>query len=67
MENRRYQLIPSYISQEDMLEMTERIWNRKTKIITGDETWVNGYDPETKRQSAEWRGQGDPRPKNPGY
>ncbi|UYV82300.1 hypothetical protein LAZ67_21001653 [Cordylochernes scorpioides] len=27
------------------------------KIITGDETWVYGYDPETKRQSAEWRGQ----------
>ncbi|UYV60948.1 hypothetical protein LAZ67_1002906 [Cordylochernes scorpioides] len=29
------------------------------KIITGDETWVYGYDPETKRQSAEWRGQGN--------
>ncbi|UYV76636.1 hypothetical protein LAZ67_14001544 [Cordylochernes scorpioides] len=29
----------------------------KDKIITGDETWVYGYDPETKRQSAEWRGQ----------
>ncbi|UYV80132.1 hypothetical protein LAZ67_18001789 [Cordylochernes scorpioides] len=28
-----------------------------------DETWVYGYDPETKRQSAEWRGQGEPRPK----
>ncbi|UYV66759.1 hypothetical protein LAZ67_4002783 [Cordylochernes scorpioides] len=24
----------------------------KYKIITGDETWVYGYDPETKRQSA---------------
>ncbi|UYV77463.1 hypothetical protein LAZ67_15001095 [Cordylochernes scorpioides] len=28
-----------------------------TNIITGDETWVYDYDPETKRQSAEWRGQ----------
>ncbi|UYV73964.1 hypothetical protein LAZ67_11001625 [Cordylochernes scorpioides] len=35
----------------------------KDKIITGDETWVYGYDPDTKRQSAEWRGQGEPRPK----
>ncbi|UYV71033.1 hypothetical protein LAZ67_8001483 [Cordylochernes scorpioides] len=38
---------------EDMLEMTitDPEWN--DKIITGDETWVYGYDPETKRQSAE--------------
>ncbi|UYV83859.1 hypothetical protein LAZ67_X000450 [Cordylochernes scorpioides] len=48
---------------EDMLEMTRRDPEWKDKIITGDETWVYGYDPETKRQSAEWRGQGEPRPK----
>ncbi|UYV75666.1 hypothetical protein LAZ67_13000956 [Cordylochernes scorpioides] len=30
----------------------------KDKIITGYETWVYGYDPETKHQSAEWRCQG---------
>ncbi|UYV63511.1 hypothetical protein LAZ67_2004387 [Cordylochernes scorpioides] len=48
---------------EDMLEMTRTDPEWKDKIITGDETWVYGYDPETKRQSAEWRGQGDPRPK----
>ncbi|UYV71668.1 hypothetical protein LAZ67_8004049 [Cordylochernes scorpioides] len=41
-----------------MLEMTRRDPEWKDKIITGDETWVYGYDPETKRQSAEWRGQG---------
>ncbi|UYV61924.1 hypothetical protein LAZ67_1007079 [Cordylochernes scorpioides] len=29
----------------------------ENKIITGDETWVYCYDPETKRQSAEWGGQ----------
>ncbi|UYV63485.1 TIGD7 [Cordylochernes scorpioides] len=29
----------------------------KDKIITGDETWVYDYNPETKRQYAEWRGQ----------
>ncbi|UYV82734.1 hypothetical protein LAZ67_22000693, partial [Cordylochernes scorpioides] len=48
---------------EDMLEMTGTDPEWKDKIITGDETWVYGYDPETKRQSAEWRGQGEPRPK----
>ncbi|UYV77575.1 SCD [Cordylochernes scorpioides] len=48
---------------EDMLEMTRTDPEWKDKIITGDETWVYSYDPETKRQSAEWRGQGEPRPK----
>ncbi|UYV61790.1 hypothetical protein LAZ67_1006570, partial [Cordylochernes scorpioides] len=48
---------------EDMLEMTRTDPEWKDKIITGDETWVYGYGPETKRQSAEWRGQGEPRPK----
>ncbi|UYV74070.1 hypothetical protein LAZ67_11002028 [Cordylochernes scorpioides] len=50
---------------EDMLEMIRTDPEWKDKIITGDETWVYGYDPETKRQSAEWRDQGKPRPKNP--
>ncbi|UYV72327.1 hypothetical protein LAZ67_9002655 [Cordylochernes scorpioides] len=48
---------------EDMLEMTRTDPEWKDKIITGDETWVYGYYPETKRQSAEWRCQGEPRPK----
>ncbi|UYV71835.1 hypothetical protein LAZ67_9000609 [Cordylochernes scorpioides] len=48
---------------EDMLEMTRTDPEWKDKIITGNETWVYGYDPETKRQSAEWRGQGEPKPK----
>ncbi|UYV64125.1 ARFIP1 [Cordylochernes scorpioides] len=42
---------------EDMFKMTRTDPEWKDKIITGDETWVYGYDPETKRQSAEWRGQ----------
>ncbi|UYV80271.1 hypothetical protein LAZ67_18002251 [Cordylochernes scorpioides] len=40
-----------------MMEMTRTDPEWKDKIITGDETWVYGYDPETKPQSAEWRGQ----------
>ncbi|UYV72348.1 hypothetical protein LAZ67_9002722 [Cordylochernes scorpioides] len=40
---------------EDMMKMTRTETEWKDKIITGDETWVYGYDPETKPQSAEWR------------
>ncbi|UYV62132.1 Transposase [Cordylochernes scorpioides] len=39
-----------------LLILTDPEW--KDKIITGYETWVYGYDPETKHQSAEWRCQG---------
>ncbi|UYV62032.1 FUT1 [Cordylochernes scorpioides] len=38
-----------------MLEMTRTDPEWKDKIITGYETWVYGYDPETKHQSSEWR------------
>ena len=32
-------------------------------IITGDKTWIYGYDVETKMQSPQWMGKGSPRPK----
>ena len=32
-------------------------------VITGDETWVFQYDPETKRQSLQWKTARSPRPK----
>ena len=31
--------------------------------ITGDESWVLDYDPETKRQREEWHTKSSPRPK----
>jgi hypothetical protein len=31
--------------------------------ITGDETWVYGYDVEMKMQSSQWVGKNSPRPK----
>ena len=31
-------------------------------IITGDETWVYGYDVETKMQSSQWMRKGSPLP-----
>jgi len=33
------------------------------KIITEDETWVYGYDPETRNQSSQWKTSGSSRPK----
>ena len=35
-----------------------------SNIITGDETCVYAYDPETKTQSSQWESPGSPRPKN---
>jgi len=34
-----------------------------SRVITGDESWVYVYDPETKRQSSQWKSPKSPRPK----
>jgi len=26
-----------------------------SKVVTGDETWCYGYDPETKQASSQWK------------
>ena len=33
------------------------------RAITGDESWVYGYDVETKAQSSQWKHTESPRPK----
>ena len=48
------------ISQE-LLERQDDILGR---VITGDGTWVYQYDPETKRQSEQWKTANSPQPKN---
>ena len=50
------------ISQE-LLDRVGVDENFLKTIITDDETWVYGYDVETKAQSSQWAGQGSPRPK----
>ena len=45
---------------KDLLERQDDILGR---VITGEETWVYQYDPETKRQSAQWKTANSPRPK----
>jgi len=34
-----------------------------SRVITGDESWVYGYDPETEQQSSQLKSPGSPRPK----
>ena len=31
--------------------------------VAGDESWVYGYDPETKQQSSQWKVPTSPQPK----
>jgi len=45
---------------QDLLERQDDIFGH---VITGDERWVYQYDPETKRQSAQWKTANSPRPK----
>jgi hypothetical protein len=33
------------------------------RVITGDEAWIYEYDPETRRQSEEWKHSGSPHSK----
>ena len=56
-------------------QSSEQLWNFfsarskyfLSRLVTMDETWLYHYDPETKKQSMEWRHSGSPRPKNSEY
>ena len=48
---------------QDLLGRLEIEPNFFHKVITGDESWVFDYDPETKWQSEEWHTKISPRPK----
>jgi len=51
------------VSQE-LLDHLNTDENFLKNVITGDETWVYGYDVETKVQSSQWVGKSSPRPKS---
>lgn len=40
---------------QDNLETIRNKPEMFKKVITGDESWVYGYDPETKAQSSQWK------------
>ena len=48
---------------EDMPDLAIHDPEFNKAIITGDETWVYGYDPETKFQSSQWKHPESPRQK----
>ena len=47
----------------ELLDRSNEDENFLSRIITGDESWVYGYDIETKVQSSQWVSQTSPRPK----
>ncbi|PNF42608.1 hypothetical protein B7P43_G01287 [Cryptotermes secundus] len=48
---------------QDMLECANRDPEFLKTVITGDESWVYGYDPETKVQASQWKHPTSPRPR----
>lgn len=65
--------VPKLLSQDqkefrteisrDLLQNANENPNFLKTVITGDESWVYGYDPETKAQSSQWKHPESPRPK----
>lgn len=47
----------------DLITMCDRDPSFLRTIVTGDETWCYQFDPDSKRQSMEWRSPSSPRPK----
>ena len=60
-EEQKQNRVSQSISQE-LLDRSNTDENFLKNVITGDETWVYGYDDETKVQS-QWVGKSSPRPK----
>ena len=66
-------MVPKLLSDEqkechkelcvDLLQRIENEPNWFNSIITCDKPWVFTYDPETKRQSMQWKSTSSPRPK----
>jgi hypothetical protein len=48
---------------QNVLEKIEEDPNFLSSVVTCDETWLFQYDPETKRQSMQWKTTHSPRPK----
>ena len=48
---------------QELFDRSNADENFLKNVITSDETWVYGYDVETKVQSSQWMGKLSPRPK----
>ena len=52
-----------YHDSREMVELNNSDPTVLDALVTRDESWVYCYDPETKRQSFQWKYAGSPRPK----
>ena len=55
-----------YIRIQVCSELQETVWDDPSflsRVITGDELWFFGYNPETKQQSSQWKTPTSPRTK----
>ena len=63
-------MVPKELTEEQKQRVTicQDLFERQDDILgrvtTGDETWVYQYDPEMKRQSAQWKTANSPQPNN---
>lgn len=48
---------------QELLDLIENDPDFLNSVVTGDESWIFEYDPESKRQSSEWHTSESPRPK----
>ena len=48
---------------QDIIERLDDDPDLLGRVITGDESWIFEYDPETKRHSRQWKSPASPRPK----
>ena len=53
-----YQKQQRFTVCQDIAERPDAEPDLLNSVITGDETWVFEYNPETKRQSREWKSYG---------
>jgi hypothetical protein len=66
-------LVPRLLTQDQtehhatacrrLLQLAENDATFLPSIITGDESWVYGYDPDTKQMSSQWKTPSSPWPK----
>ena len=47
----------------EYLKLMQLDWNFFLKRITGDESWIHHYDPESKQQSMQWKYANSPSPR----
>lgn len=48
---------------QELLDLIQNEPDFLNCVVTGDESWMFEYDPESKRQSSEWHTKSSPRPK----